>query len=57
LHPVQRLLLVLVILVIDATVFFIPLGGLFVAYVILSNPPWVREFLARLDPPRDGSGE
>ena len=48
-HPVQRLLLVLVILVIDALAFFIPLGSLFIAYVILSNPPWVREFLDRLD--------
>ena len=53
LHPVHRLLLVLVILVIDTAVFFIPVGSLFIAYVILSNPPWVREFLERLDAHRD----
>jgi hypothetical protein len=53
LHPVQRLLLALVILVIDAAAFIIPVGSLFIAYVILSNPPWVRAFLERLDAPRD----
>ena len=51
-HPINRLLLVLAILVVDAVVFFLPLGALFIAYVILANPPWVRDFLARLDAPR-----
>lgn len=53
-HPLQRLLLVLVILIVDAAAFFIPLGSLFIAYVILANPPWVREFLERLDAPPGG---
>ncbi|HEX6995952.1 MAG TPA: hypothetical protein VF339_17610 [Gammaproteobacteria bacterium] len=52
-HPVNRLLLALAILIVDAVVFVIPLGALFIAYVILANPPWVRDFLARLDVPRD----
>lgn len=52
-NPLQRVLLALVILLGDAIVFFIPLGGLFLAYVVLSNPPWFREFLERLDAPRD----
>jgi len=52
-HPLNRFLLALGILVVDAAVFVVPLGGLFLAYVILSNPPWFRDFLARLDPPPD----
>lgn len=52
-HPLNRLLLALVILIVDAAVFVIPLGGLFIAYVILANPPWFRDFLARLDTPPD----
>ncbi len=57
-HPVNRVLLALVILVVDAVAFVIPLGALFLAYVILANPPWFRDFLARLDaPPDDSSGE
>jgi hypothetical protein len=45
----QRLVLAVLIVVIDAVVFFVPLGFLFLAYVIVTNPPWVREFLDRLD--------
>jgi hypothetical protein len=39
----------LVIVVVDAGVFFLPLSGLFLAYVIVVNPPCVRRFLDSLD--------
>jgi hypothetical protein len=45
----QRLLLALLIVLVDAAVFFLPLSGLFIAYVIVVNPPWVRRFLNTLD--------
>jgi len=56
-HPLYRLLLALAILVVDAVAFVIPLGALFLAYVILSNPPWFRDFLDRLDAPREDSND
>lgn len=46
----SRLVLALVIVLVDGAVFFLPLAALFIAYVITTNPPWVREFLDRLDP-------
>jgi hypothetical protein len=48
-HPVWRLALALGIVLVDLAAFVVPLSALFLAYVILSNPPWVREFLDRLD--------
>lgn len=51
-----RLLLALVIVVVDAAIFFVPLAALFVAYVIVANPPWVRDFLDGLDAPPSGGG-
>ena len=51
----NRLLLAVVIVVVDAAVFFLPLTALFVAYVLVVNPPWVRDFLNGLaSPPSDG---
>lgn len=50
----SRLLLALVIVVVDWAVFFVPLAALFIAYVITTNPPWVRDFLSRLDSGADG---
>jgi hypothetical protein len=35
----------------DAITFFLPLAALFIAYVIVVNPPWVRTFIDRLDGP------
>ena len=49
---VSRLLLAVVIVLVDWAVFFVPLAALFIAYVITTNPPWVRDFLNRLDGPR-----
>jgi hypothetical protein len=50
-NALQRLLLALAIVLVDAALFFVPLAGLFLAYVIVANPPWFREFLRRLDEP------
>ena len=46
--PKKRLLLALGIIVLDLIIFFMPLAAFFCAYVILYNPPWVRDFLAGL---------
>lgn len=52
----QRVLICLAILAVDLVVFFLPLTALFIAYIILVNPPWFREFLDHLndgpDPPK-----
>ena len=47
--PLNRLLLALGIVVVDAAAFFVPLAAIFLAYVIIVNPPWFRDFLKRLD--------
>jgi len=47
----QRILLASAIVILDLVVFFLPLSAVLLAYVILANPPWFREFLGRLDPP------
>lgn len=44
-----RVLLAIGILALDFVVFFLPVSALFLAYVILFNPPWVRQFLDRLN--------
>jgi hypothetical protein len=52
----KRLLLSLGILAIDLLVFFLPLTAFFLAYIILFNPQWARDFLNNLDrPPGTGS--
>jgi hypothetical protein len=45
----KRTLLASAILLVDTAVFFVPLTALFVAYILLLNPPWVRSFLKNLD--------
>jgi hypothetical protein len=45
----SRLVLAVAIVLVDWAVFFFPLAALFIAYVITTNPPWVRDFLSRLD--------
>jgi len=46
---VQRLFLAAGILLVDMVIFFFPLSAVFLAYVILFNPPWVKRFLSRLE--------
>ena len=45
----NRVLLCLGIFLLDLVFFFLPLTAIFLAYIILFNPPWFREFLDRLD--------
>jgi len=35
------------ILVVDLVFFMVPLTAIFLIYVIVVNPPWVREFMDR----------
>ncbi|MCD4812680.1 hypothetical protein K8S19_03185 [bacterium] len=44
----QKILLVTGILLVDIVLFFLPLTAIFLAYVILVNPPWFREFLQKM---------
>lgn len=41
----QRILISLGILLVDFVFFFVPLTALFLAYIVLFNPPWFRDFL------------
>jgi len=43
----NRILLALGIILLDLVVFFFPLTSFFLAYVIIYNPPWVKDFLER----------
>ncbi|MBW1692491.1 MAG: hypothetical protein JRJ70_17485 [Deltaproteobacteria bacterium] len=45
----NRILIALGIILLDLIVFFLPLTAFFLAYVVMTNPPWVKEFLERLD--------
>jgi hypothetical protein len=45
----NRLLLALGIVIVDAAAFIVPLAALFLAYVIVVNPPWFRDFINGLD--------
>ena len=45
----KRLLLALGVLLLDLVIFFLPLTAIFLAYVIIYNPPWVKDFLEGLD--------
>ena len=47
----QRLMLAVAIILVDAIAFVVPLAALFLAYVILANPPWVRDFVNSLNEP------
>ena len=47
----KRILLAIAILAIDAACFFLPLTAIFLAYVLIINPPWFRQFINRLDSP------
>lgn len=45
----QRILMAMGILVLDSVVFFLPLAAVFMAYILIANPPWFRKFLEGLD--------
>jgi len=52
---IQRLALAVGVVVLDALVFVVPLTALFMAYIIVVNPPWFREFLFNLDGPGENT--
>ncbi|UCF73703.1 MAG: hypothetical protein JSW35_04440 [Deltaproteobacteria bacterium] len=45
----KRILLALGIILLDLVIFFLPLTAFFLAYVIVYNPPWVKDFLEVLN--------
>lgn len=47
----QRTVLAALVLLVDLVVFFFPLTAVFLAYIILFNPLWFREFLDRIEQP------
>jgi hypothetical protein len=46
---INRVLLALGVVALDFAVFFVPLTAVFMAYILIYNPPWFREFLNALD--------
>ena len=53
-HPMSltnRILLASLVLLLDLVVFFFPITAVFIAYVIIFNPPWLKEAVLRLDKP------
>ncbi|MGD9369218.1 MAG: hypothetical protein PVH87_26155 [Desulfobacteraceae bacterium] len=44
-----RVLLAVGIVAIDLVAFFLPLTAILLAYVIVFNPPWFRDFIVNLD--------
>ncbi len=44
-----RILIAAGILLLDGFLFFLPLSAIFLAYILLVNPPWFRNFLSTLD--------
>ncbi len=50
----RRVLLAAAILLLDLAVFFLPLSAIFLAYVVVANPAWFRDFLNHLDADGDG---
>jgi hypothetical protein len=46
---INRVLLALGVVALDLVVFVVPLTALFLAYILIYNPPWFRKFLSNLD--------
>jgi len=46
---IGRILFAVGIIVVDAVLFFLPLGALLLAYILIFNPPWFRNFLTEQD--------
>jgi hypothetical protein len=45
----HRILICIGILALDLIVFFLPLSAFFLVYILLTNPPWFRHYLQKLD--------
>ncbi len=46
-HMIFRIVLAGLVIVVDLLVFFVPLTAIFLAYVLIFNPSWFRDFLNR----------
>ena len=44
----QRLIWALLIVVVDAAAFAVPVVALVLAYIVLARPPWFRDWVERL---------
>ena len=44
----ERLLWASAIVLIDTTIFVLPLAALFAAYILLARPPWFRDWILYL---------
>ena len=44
----HRILICIGILLLDLTVFFLPLSALFLVYILLVNPSWFRQYLQKI---------
>ena len=44
----ERLIWALLIVIVDAAAFAVPLAALLIAYVLLARPPWFRDWVERL---------
>ena len=53
-HLTERLIWALLIVIVDAAAFAVPLAALLIAYVLLARPPWFRDWVEQLyrDAPR-----
>jgi hypothetical protein len=47
----KRIIIAAGIILVDLGIFFLPLTAFFLAYVVIFNPPWVRDFLESLGGP------
>ncbi|MBW2002497.1 MAG: hypothetical protein JRI30_08295 [Deltaproteobacteria bacterium] len=45
----KKLLLAFGVIMLDLVIFFLPLTAIFLAYIIIYNPPWVKDLLKRLE--------
>lgn len=45
LRPLDRWILAIVLILVDALVFVLPLTGLFAAYLLIARPTWFREWI------------
>jgi len=46
-----RIVLAALVLLVDLAVFFFPLTAVFLAYILIFNPQWFREFLDGMEQP------
>ena len=44
----DRLVWALLIVIVDAAAFVVPLAALLLAYVLIARPPWFRDWVAEL---------